>query len=525
MRRNAKRCPCKPKTDCSASPGALPLDRMLVKLNNAGTFRKVLLPTMLRTAFLILSGNTATSALLFARNLIVARLIPVSDYGVAATFAVAMAVVEMTSTLGLQQQIVQAKEGDDPRFQAGLQGFQVLRGVAAGGLLFLLAGPMAAYFGIPEAAWAYQVLAVVPVLGALQHFDVHRLNRQMVFGPLILSKLMPALIALLAIWPLAIWFGDWQVMLWSIILQAAAGALASHVVAQTPYRLVFDRAVMVRSLRFGWPILVNTFLMFLVFQGDKLIVGRELGMEALALFAMGMTLTLTPTLILAGSSTNFFLPRLASLDRAIPAEAARFDSLAIAVLQLHLAFGLFLVLAICLLGAPLIGLLLGSKYHALVPFLLWLAILQAFRAFKGGPSTLALARGRTENAMFANLPRVALLPLAWWAAVSSGDVHVVIWIAILAEFMGFLIALALVRGRIGISLRRLTVPIATTFFCLALASIIALEGSNQGTILPALPLLGLYAGLAVAVLASTLTMSDLLRLVQEVRKGVSRRED
>lgn len=471
---------------------------------------------MLRTALLILSGNAAASVLLLARNLIVARLIPVSDYGVAATFAIAMAVVEMASALGLQQQIVQARDGDDPEFQKALQGFQVLRGVAGGAILFLLAGPLAAFMGIPEVAWAYRVLAVVPVLNALQHFDIHRLNRQMVFGPLILSRAVPALVAVVSVWPLALWFGDWQVMLWSILLQAAAGVLASHLVAERPYGLVFDRAVMGRSLRFGWPLLANAVLMFLIFQGDKIIVGRELGMEALALFAMGMTLTLTPTLILAGSASNFFLPQLSRLDRSIPAEADRFNNLAMAVLQLHLVFGLLLVLGICLLGGPIVGVLLGAKYQALVPLLLWLAVLQSCRAFKGGPSTVGLARARTENAMVANLSRVFLLPVAWVAATELGNVQVVIWIAILGEASGFFVALALARTRVGVSLRALVIPLGATSLCLTLAVVIAIETSRPVTIPGELLLPGLRAGLAIAAVGAMLTMSDLWRLVWQV---------
>ncbi|MBU0862361.1 MAG: oligosaccharide flippase family protein, partial [Alphaproteobacteria bacterium] len=127
---------------------------------------------MFRSALLILSGNAAAALLLLARNLIVARMIPVADYGVAATFAIAMAVVEMASALGLQQQIVQARNGDDPRFQAALQGFQVLRGVLSGAVLFVSAGLIADALNVPKAAWAYRVMALVPVLNALVHFDI-----------------------------------------------------------------------------------------------------------------------------------------------------------------------------------------------------------------------------------------------------------------------------------------------------------------------------------------------------------------
>ena len=253
-------------------------------MNGRCSVNKKVGPAMLRSALLILSGNATASLLLLIRNLLVGRLIPVEDYGIAATFAVAMAVVEMASALGLQQQIVQAKDGDDPHFQSALQGFQVLRGVLSGLVLVLIAGPMANFLAIPQVTWAYQLLALVPVLTALTHFDIHRLNRQMVFWPLLLTGAVPALISVLVLWPLAHWFGDWRVMLYSILIQALIGTVVSHILAKRPYRIVLDPAIMRSSLRFGWPLLVNAVLLFFVFQGDRLIVGRLSGMQALAIF-------------------------------------------------------------------------------------------------------------------------------------------------------------------------------------------------------------------------------------------------
>ena len=157
---------------------------------------------MFRTAFLILSGNAAASLVLLVRNLAVARMISVEDYGIAATFALVVSLLEMASALGLQQQIVQSKEGDDPDFQAALQGFQLMRGLMSGLALFLLAGPVADFMNVPEVAWAYRVVALIPVLNAFQHFDIHRLNRDMVFGPMLLTRLAPAVVSLLLVWPL-----------------------------------------------------------------------------------------------------------------------------------------------------------------------------------------------------------------------------------------------------------------------------------------------------------------------------------
>lgn len=413
---------------------------------------------MFRSALLILSGNAAASLLLLARNLIIARLIPVADYGVASTFAIAMAVVEMTSALGLQQQIVQARNGEDPRFQAALQGFQVLRGVISGVALFFSAGLIADFLNVPHAAWAYRVMALVPVLNAFTHFDVHRLNRSMVFWPVILTGAVPALLSVLAVWPLALWYGDYKVMLYAIVVQALMTAVISHLVSRRPYRLVLDRAIMTQSLRFGWPLLVNGILLFGVFNGDKLIVGRELGMATLAIFSMGFTLTLTPTLVMAKSAQHFFLPQLSTVDRGTVEGEARFMHIAMATLQAVLLMGLVLVVCVALFGVPLVEALLGQKYSALLPYLVWLAIMQALRVAKAGPAIVALACGHTANALVANILRILTLPLCWYIAVTTGDLLTIILIAIIGELLGHVVALIMLRYRSTVSLRAVIMP-------------------------------------------------------------------
>lgn len=424
---------------------------------------------------MILSGNAAASLLLLARGLIVARLIPVADYGVAATFALAMAVVEMASTFGLQQQIVQSKDGEDPRFQAALQGFQLLRGVLSGLALFALAGPLARFMDIAQVVWAYQVLALVPVLTALQHFDIHRQTRQMRFGPLIWTSALPALASVLVIWPLALWFDDWQIMLWSILVQAALGTAVSHLLAERPWRIVFDRAIIAGSLRFGWPLLINAVLMFAVFQGDRLIVGREMGMAALGVFSMGVTLTLTPTLVLAKSVQNLMLPKL-SAAHAAPEDLARFRLLARAAFQIHLICGAALVFGTALVGPLVVQILLGPGYGALAPLLIWMAAQQALRLSKGGPAAVAVACGQTGNALLANLVRAALLPVVWWAVVQGADMIFVTQLGLLGEAVGLVVALVLQRNRQGVRLR----PVLPALACGVISGASALLWAAQG---------------------------------------------
>jgi O-antigen/teichoic acid export membrane protein len=431
---------------------------------------------VLRKALLLLSGNAAGALFTLARNLILARLIPVEDYGIAATFAVTMAVVEMASALGLQQQIVQAREGNEPRFQATLQSFQLIRGAAAGAILFLLAPLLADFLSIPQVAWAYQVLAVMPVLNALIHFDVYRLQRHAVYRNTILTATIPAGLSLLSIWPLVILFGDWRAMLASIILQGLAAVVVAHVLAERRYELAFDTTIIRRSLRFGLPILGDAVLLFFVFNGEKLIIGRELGMGALGIYAMGVTLTLTPTLVAGRTVQNLFVPRLAQARERMAAgdvaAADRHQTLASAACEITMLFALMLVVGVMLLGAPFVEFVLGAKYAPLIPILALLSVQQGLRVLKDGPSAVALAAGQTENALAANILRILLLPVAWWVAFASGRLDVIIAIAIVGEAAGFGIALWLMRRRTAVRLRPVALQVALTFAVLgAIASL------------------------------------------------------
>ena len=259
---------------------------------------------MLRSVLLILSGNLSNAVITLIRSLVIARMISVHDFGIASTFLLAMAIVEMTSALGLQQQLVQAKNGNDPHFQAALQGFQALRGVTNGTILFLLAPLIAGFFGVPEVTWAYQMVAMVPVMRGFMHFDVNRFNRQMNYLPALMTGSLPPLGSLLLLWPLSLMFIDYRLTLYSVLAQNLILLVMSHLVAERPYRLALDRSVMAGSLRFGWPLILNGALMFAIFNVERMIVGRELGMAQLGLFSMAFSLAIAPMLVSPISATS-----------------------------------------------------------------------------------------------------------------------------------------------------------------------------------------------------------------------------
>lgn len=466
---------------------------------------------MFSKVLLILSGNAGAALLTLLRNLLVARLITVEDYGIAATFAVVMAMVEVVSNFGLQQQIIQAKK-DDADWQAALQGFQVLRAAISAAVLFVFARPIATFLGVPDIAWAYQILAIAPLMNGIVHLDIHRLNRQMKYLPLVLSQTGAALVSFLMVWPLWLWFGDWRVMLWAVVAQWCLMAGISILVSERRYRLRLERETIVGAVRFGWPLLINSALLFAVMNGEKMIVARELGMTLLAVFAMGFTLTLTPTLVMAKSIQSFFLPQLSAVQQ----DDARFQPLARTTIEANFFNGALLILGIAAVGAPFVEIVLGEKYAPLIPLLSWLAILQALRVFKAGSAVVGLARAKTENAMISNLFRVLSLPASWWVAVNTGNLLMVIWIASIGEVLGVITSLLLARYRAGVHLAPL-MPFLAAITGLILA---AMAHASWPELAPGLPdwiallATAIMFGLCLATMRATRSFLKSRTLVQ-----------
>jgi O-antigen/teichoic acid export membrane protein len=402
---------------------------------------------LFRTLLLILSGNAVAALLTLLRNLLVANLISVEDYGVAVTFAMVLTLVEVVSSFGLQLLIVQSRR-DDPDWQAALQGFHFLRAFISASVLFFGAGPIAAFLGVPEVTWAYQVLALAPLMTGLVSLDIYRLQRTMSYLPEMTTLALPAAISLASTVPLVWVFGDYRAMLFASLLQIGSMMVISRIMAERPFRMRIDRGVIRDAMRFGWPLMINNILIFAVMNGEKVVVGREIGMVSLAIISMGFTLTLTPTLVMERSVHAFFMPQLSSVQD----DEARFQPLARTAIEANFLNGVILILAIVLAGEGFVRLALGPEYAALVPLMVWLGILQAMRVFKIGFILASVARARTSHAMIGNMFRVLSLPLSWWAAVETGDLLLMIWIATLGEFAGLLATMALLRFQIGVRL-------------------------------------------------------------------------
>ena len=400
----------------------------------------------LKSGALLTGGSVVSSVCSFARNIVIARLLSVEDFGIAAIFVITVSLLERMSYIALDRFLVQAADGDDPRVQAVAQAVQAARGVLSAVLLSVLAGPIASLFGVPEVAWAFQVFAIYPLARGFVHLDLARLQREMRFKVVVWSDTLPQLVTLAIAAPLALWLDDYRVVLSIYGVQALSYLAASHIMAERRYQLAWDKDILRRMLGFGWPLLLNGFLLFGITQGDRAIIGTTFTVEELGWYSAAFTLTMMPIVILVRVLRTFFFPLLTRVQD----DPVQFRSRSVVVVHACTLCCVLVGVGATLVGPSLLVAMYGPKYSEGIAVIGWLGLTQAVRLAKAGPATVAMAKGETTNPLIANVVRSGGLLLALAAVASGYGVVSVAVCGLIGEVLGLIASVVLLRLRLGL---------------------------------------------------------------------------
>lgn len=398
-----------------------------------------------RGSGILIGGRLGMAIAKFLRNILLARLIGAEEFGIAATFMVALSFVELTSDLGLEKLIVQDRRGNDTRFIAAIQGVVIARALLLSALLFVLAAPMAELFNQTDLVWAYQLFAILPMIRGALHMDAYRQERELRYQANIFPEATGVLVSLLALWPLSLWLGDFRIALVVFTLETAIYAVGTHLTAQRRFAVTWDQSIFRDSLRYGLPLVASGFLSFLAFQGDRIIIANQFSTLELGLFSAALTLGMTPFLVLIRITTSLFLPLFAELRDDMAAMARR---IYLVILGLG-GLSLMAVMGAWLLGQEIYQLVYGAGFAAGSGLLLPVVMIFACRFARSATSTANLALGYTNDIMWSNTIRVITLPVAFaWVVYRDGSIEDILFIALMGEFVAYAFALGVLLIRL-----------------------------------------------------------------------------
>lgn len=418
-----------------------------------------------RSLVALAGGNAGAQAIGMVRLVILARLLDKTEFGIAAAFSLTASLLEMLSDTGADRQIVQAPDGNRPRMQATLHLMQATRGLGLGVLMFALAGPLATLANAPQSLWAFQLLALAPVLSGLKHLDFARVQRRLKFMPSVHVALAGQLLATLISVPLAWYTRSHTAMLWAVLGQMGGMSLASFLVARRPFRFAWDREILKRALAFSLPLMGSGILLAAIFHGDRLFVMGFYPPEQLADYTVALQIATVPALVATKVVASLSLPVLASVVKDEAKFRQRYSSVLQGVGGMCVAYAAGLLLA-----GPAVLWVFGSEYLSALALLGVVTVRSAIRMLRVAPNQAAMSAGDTINMLICNVVRVAFVaPAALFAAWKWP----IVWIAavgLAGEVAAMATAAVMLRLSLKKPLRLTLAPTLEVFALLALAA-------------------------------------------------------
>ena len=445
----------------------------------------------------------------FIRNVILARLLTKADFGIAATLAMVINLLEFSGKLGIARFVIRDPEGDEPEFLATAHLVQALAAGLSAALIAAAAWPMARLFGIGEHFTGLLALAVVPLLQGVGHLDTRRYERELRFGPSTMVDAIPQLGITLLAWPVGVWFGDYRAVLLLLVVKAVLSCVGSHWLAEQPYRWRCRRDYVTRMVRFGWPLIVNGLLMFVVLRGDQFLVATFYSMEDLGPYAAAAALTLAPTFFFTRVFASVMLPVMAKVQNDAAAFVRRYRL----VVGLIGAFAASYAAGVMLCAEALMSGVFGSKYAGAGIILAWLTAANALRILRLAPAIAAIARGDSVNQMVSNLSGlVALLP-ALAVALAGQPVWMVACSGLVGETVACIVSFHRLERQHQVPLVRNVQPVALVAAVLLLAGWGGHWGVQQLT-----PL----ASVSVAALGAMVAGATVVLVLEDPRQEAGR---
>jgi O-antigen/teichoic acid export membrane protein len=342
------------------------------------------------------------------RYMVLTRLLGPEQLGLAVTLILTAQFFDSVSDSGSDRFLIQDEYGDDPRTQSLVQLLSVTRGVGIALALLVFAGPIAWFYNEPGLTVGLMWLGLTPLIAGWLHFDVRRAQRHNDFYREGVCMVAADIASVAATVAAAILTRSYIAALVGLTVRSLALVIVSHVTAERRYKLSYEAELAPRLGAFALPLMANGLVLFLSSQGDRLLVGNQLGVVELGKYSAVLLLIYFPSMALMKYFHALQMPIIVAARARRETLLNSIDRMAgdATLLSLGMAAGFALVAPV---AAPL---LFGPRFIQPPTIVALVGVLQVCRFIRIWPTTSALALGHSRVVLTGNLLRLIAYPTA-----------------------------------------------------------------------------------------------------------------
>lgn len=251
---------------------------------------------------MVISGQGLFLVLRLASTLIMTRLLAPEAFGVMALAIVVQTVATLLSDAGINQAVIQNKNGASAATLDTAWVLQIIRGgiifsaCIAVALLFLLGQsfdvfPTASVYSAQDLPWVLIVLSVSALINGFQSTKTITAGRAVNYSRITLIEAGGQLAGLSFMIVVGILTGSvWALVVGSLITSMTQVALSHWCLPGLPNRFQFDRESAREIISFGRWLLISSAIFVLASNGDRLLIGAWADARTLGLYAIALAL-------------------------------------------------------------------------------------------------------------------------------------------------------------------------------------------------------------------------------------------
>jgi O-antigen/teichoic acid export membrane protein len=422
----------------------------------------------LRGSLYEMAGYGASQVVRLGSNLLLTRILFPEAFGLIALVNIFNTGLVMLSDVGLEPAVIQSARGDDARFLNTAWTIQIVRGFILYGVAAVCAYPLALFFHEPSLFGLTLAGSLAAILAGFNSTSLYTLRRHLGAGRINLIEFGAQCAAVVVMIPCAYWWRSPWALIAGILASSLCKTVASHVV-DVGYRnkLAWDPEARAAITTFGKWIVAASAVFFISRQGDRILLGRYLGVTELGVYSIGVMLSeaiSTPITRVTHGILYPVLSRVYREDTGRLGTAYYRSRLGLDVLS-QPVLGL-----LAILGPFVVRSLYDSRYAAAGWILSAFAVRVAMMCVQTPCETCLFTIGQTRYALYQNIARMlwimvgvpvgwhfdGLRGLVWAVALSEVPIFFVLWPALyragLLRFGRELRALPLFAAGAGVGL-------------------------------------------------------------------------
>jgi len=369
----------------------------------------------IRGGFARVSAQTIFFVLRVGTLMVLARLLDPKEFGLVGMVTAFTGVLNLFRDFGLSTATVQRATVTDEQIST-LFWINVAAGAILGLLLSAFAPVISSFYHEPRLFWVTIVLATGFLFNGVGVQHSALLQRQMRFTALAMTQVISLVVSTaLGIGLAVAGYGYWALVVMSVTLPLVSTAcfwLATSWIPGSPRRNVGLRPL----LRFGGTVTLNSLIIYLAYNLDKILLGRYWGAEVLGLYGRSYQIISIPTDNLNSAVGEV---AFAALSR-VQDDPKRLKSYFLKGYSLVVALTVPITIIIALFSHDLIVVILGAKWNDAAAILQLLAPTILIFALKSPVGWLLASTGMVGRCLKIGLVITPVVTVAYVLGLPYG---------------------------------------------------------------------------------------------------------